>query len=164
MRFSEETGSDASVIGGFLNNSRHRRDWALRMLHEKVLVHTQVPKLGVLGLSYKENTHSTKNSPSFALIAHLHPWPLRVYDPVVPASAVPHPAVTASSSALDAARHVDALMIMTPWPEFRALAPRDLANAMTGKTVIDPYRLLDPREMRAAGLRHFYLGAPDQHR
>lgn len=162
MRLSEVTGSDASVIDAFLNNSRHRRDWALRMLHEEVLAHTSQPKLGVLGLSYKENTHSTKNSPSFALIAHLHPWPLRAYDPVVPANTAPHPAVTAASSALDAARDVDALMIMTPWPEFRALAPRDLAGLMAGKTVIDPYRLLDPREVRAAGLRHFYLGAADQ--
>ena len=27
--------------------------------------------VGILGLAYKENTHSTKNSPSLALIAHL---------------------------------------------------------------------------------------------
>ena len=34
----------------------------------------------MLGLAYKENTHSTKNSPSLALITHLTPWQLRVYD------------------------------------------------------------------------------------
>ena len=31
-------------------------------------------RLAVLGLAYKENTHSVKNSPSLALIRHLAPW------------------------------------------------------------------------------------------
>lgn len=162
MRLSEAAGSDASVIGAFLNNSRHRRDWALRVLHEEVLAQTVDAKLGVLGLAYKENTHSTKNSPSLALIGHLHPWPLRVYDPVVPANAASHPTVSAASSALDAARDVDALLIMTPWPEFRSLAPKDLARAMAGTAVIDPYRVLEPNQVRAAGLRHFCLGSSRQ--
>lgn len=162
MRLSEGIGSDASVIGAFLNNSRHRRDWALRVLHEEVLAHVADAKLAVLGLAYKENTHSTKNSPSLALIAHLQPWPLRVYDPVVPASAVPHPAVSAAPSALEAARGVDALLIMTPWPEFRTLAPDGLARVMSGTTVIDPYRVLDPNRAHAAGLRHFCLGSSRQ--
>lgn len=160
LRISEGIGSDASVIGAFLNNSRHRRDWALRVLHEEVLAHTVDAKISVLGLAYKENTHSIKNSPSLALIAELHPWPVRVYDPVVPASSVPHPAVSAASSAIEAAREADAVLIMTPWPEFRAVGPDDLAHVMSGTTVIDPYRVLDPERMRAAGLRHFCLGSP----
>jgi UDPglucose 6-dehydrogenase len=160
LRLSESIGSDASVIAAFLNNSRHRRDWALRVLHAEVLAQTTSATLGVLGLAYKENTHSTKNSPSLTLIASLRPWPLRIYDPVVPAGAAPHPAVTATSSAMEAATGVDALLIMTPWPEFRALAPYDLARVMSGRTVIDPYRVLDPNQAHAAGLRHFCLGSP----
>ena len=31
--------------------------------------------LGILGLAYKENTHSIKNSPSLATIARLCPTP-----------------------------------------------------------------------------------------
>jgi UDPglucose 6-dehydrogenase len=93
-----------------------------------------------------------------SLIEHLKPWPVRVYDPVVPASVASHPAVTAAASALEAARGSDALMIMTPWPEFRTLVPGELAAAMAGKTVVDPFRVLDPAAVRAAGLTHFMLG------
>lgn len=164
MRLSEASGSDASVIAAFLHNSHHRRYWALRVLHQEVLAKKQNATLGVLGLAYKENTHSTKNSPSLALISHLLSWPLRVYDPVVQASVVQHPSITAASSALDSARGADALLIMTPWPEFRKLSPHDLISVMVGKTVIDPYRILDPAETRAAGMRHFCLGAPVQER
>lgn len=155
-----ETGADARLIEAFIGNSRHRRDWALRALHTELLDLDPKATIGVLGLAYKENTHSTKNSPSLALIANLMPWPLKVYDPVVPASVAPHPAAAGQTSALDAARGVDALVIMTPWPEFRALEPRALAEVMRGRLVLDPYRVLDPQAVRNAGLDHVTLGVP----
>jgi len=91
MRLSESTGSEASVIRAFVANSRHRRDWATQVLHNEVLARKSDALIGILGLAYKENTHSTKNSPSLALISTLAPWRLKVYDPVVPASAATHP-------------------------------------------------------------------------
>jgi len=158
LRLSEATGSEASVIAAFVRNSRHRKDWALRIAHREVLARKRDATFGILGLAYKENTHSTKNSPSLGVIEHLKAWPVRVYDPVVPASAAPHPSVTAATSALDAARGADALMIMTPWPQFRELSPADLAKAMAGRIVIDPFRVLDAAAVQAAGLSHFVLG------
>jgi UDPglucose 6-dehydrogenase len=154
------TGSEASVIAAFTTNSEHRRDWALRTLHAEVLAHRPDAIIGVLGLAYKENTHSTKNSPALALLAHLMPWRVRVWDPVVPVTAVTHPAVVGAVSALDAAQGVDALVVMTPWPAFRELKAADLATAMAGRTVIDPHRVLDARDVVGAGLDHFTLGAP----
>jgi UDPglucose 6-dehydrogenase len=160
MRLSSVNGNDAGVIRACVDNSRHRRDWALRTLHTEVLAVKHDAVIGVLGLAYKENTRSTKNSPSLALIEHLKPWRLRVYDPVVPTTKADHPTAVAAASALDAARGVDALMIMTSWPEFRELAPRDLASAMAGQAIVDPYRMLDAVEVTAEGLDYFTLGAP----
>jgi UDPglucose 6-dehydrogenase len=128
-----------------------------------VLANNPKAILGVLGLAYKENTHSTKNSPSLALIENIRLWPIRVYDPVVPASAAPHPSVTDASSALDAAKGVDALLVMTPWPEFRGLKPADLRAAMKGQIVIDPFCVLDSAAMCTAGLRHLVLGTTGAH-
>jgi UDPglucose 6-dehydrogenase len=160
VRLAGERGADAGVVQAFLANSRRRRDWALRTLHAETLTTTADAVIGVLGLAYKENTHSTKNSAALGLIAHLSPWRLRVYDPVVPATVVDHPRVTASTSALDAARGADAVVIMTPWPEFGQLKPVDLAEAMRGRVVLDPYRVFDGRAVTAAGLDYFTLGAP----
>lgn len=47
---------------------------------------------------------------------------------------------------------------MTPWAEFRALAPAAVAARMTGNTVVDPFGVLDPEQCRAAGLDHRSLG------
>lgn len=162
LRLAEEVGSEASVIEAYLKNSKHRRDWALRMVHREVFGRNPDARLGILGLAYKENTHSIKNSPSLALIENLQPWPIAVYDPVVPASAAPHGKVTAAETALDVARGADALIVMTPWPQFRQLRAADLAAAMAGKIVIDPFGVLDGPSMRAAGLSHFVLGKPER--
>ena len=160
LRLAQEIGSDAGVIEAFVRNSRHRRDWVLRTLHSEVLEVKPRKVLGVLGLAYKENTHSVKNSPSLALIKHLQHCPLRVYDPAVSSQAAKHPAITGCASALEAAQGVDALIIMTPWPIFRELKPAALAKAMAGRAVIDPYRVLDGNAMVSAGLDYFTLGMP----
>jgi UDPglucose 6-dehydrogenase len=158
IRFSEEYGTHADVIRAFVANSAHRRDWVLRALHEAVLSKVPRATLAILGLAYKENTHSVKNSAALALIRHLGPWPIKVYDPVVPASAATHPAATGADSALEAAQGVDAVAIMTPWPEFGKLSCIELAKTMRGSLVIDPYRVLDHDAARAAGLDHRTLG------
>ncbi len=160
LRLAEATGSEAGLIESCLLNSRHRRDWVLRILHTEVLAAHRKAVIGILGLAYKENTHSTKNSASLALTSHLKPWRLRVYDPVVPASSVTHPEVIGCTSALEVAQGVDALVIMTPWPVFRGLHPHQLAKTMAGRTVIDPYRLLDGNAVTAQGLQYFTLGVP----
>jgi UDPglucose 6-dehydrogenase len=158
MNLAWETGADANVVAAFIQDSQRRRDWVLRTLHREVLAATPNAVLGILGLAYKEDTHSTKNSPSLALIEHLAPWRLRLYDPVVPASVVQHPAARPAASALEAADGVDALIVMTPWREFRALRPAELARRMRGRAVIDPYRVIDGAAAAAAGLDHHTLG------
>lgn len=160
LRFAEETGSEAGLIESFVRNSRHRRNWTLRTLHEQVLAANPKAVIGVLGLAYKEHTHSTKNSQAVALLAELKPWRVRFYDPVVEASAGFHPQATACASAMEVAQGVDALVIMTPWPVFRDLKADRLAGTMAGRVLIDPYRVVDGRAAAAAGLDYFTLGAP----
>jgi UDPglucose 6-dehydrogenase len=49
---------------------------------------------------------------------------------------------------------------MTPWPEFRGLSPADLAAAMRGHIIVDPFRVLEGEALRAAGFSYFTLGVP----
>jgi UDPglucose 6-dehydrogenase len=159
-RLADAHGTDAGVVRAWIDNSVHRRDWALARVHDRVIARVPEPTLAVLGLAYKENTASTKNSPSLALLAALHPFPVRVYDPVVLPSKEFHPKLSGASTALDTCTDADALVIMTPWPEFRDLRPSDITARLRGRTVIDPYGMLDSRACRAEGLDHVVLGAP----
>ena len=161
VRLAEKVGSDSAVPRAWIQNSRYRKDWALRTLHKTVLATINDPLVAVLGLAYKENTRSTKNSPSFALIEHLRPYRVQVFDPVVPAEDAPHPDVAGALTVEAVCDGADVLVIMTPWPAFRDLVPEKIVESMTGRTVIDPYAVLDGARCRAAGLTYHTLGVTD---
>jgi UDPglucose 6-dehydrogenase len=157
-RLAAEHGGDGGVAQAWLANSEHRKLWPLRVLHAKVLSKRSDPLIAILGLAYKENTASTKNSAAVALIRSLKPFAVRAYDPVVKADATWHPRLTQHAAALDACDGADAVCLMTPWPEFTSLSSADLATRMAGKVVIDPYRLLGSGLAAASGLDHVVLG------
>ncbi len=159
LAMAARENTNADIVRAWASNSAHRRDWAWRTLTRELYAAKPDAALGVLGLAYKENTHSTKNAPSFALLAKLAGRRVAAFDPMVPASAAPV-ALRAAASALDCAQDADAVALMTPWPEFRDIDPAALARAMSGRLVLDPYRLLDGAKCRDAGLRRIVLGAP----
>lgn len=158
-RLGDAHGTDLGVVRAWMANSRHRRDWALMQLHEKVIAKGGELVFAVLGLAYKEDTASTKNSPALALLSALARYAVRVYDPVVPPRPEYHPRLVAASSALEACAGADALVIMTPWAQFRELKPDDLVERLRGRTIIDPYGVLDAAGCRRAGLDYARLGA-----
>ncbi len=156
--FADRHGTDAGVVRAWIANSRHRRDWALRTLYREVLATSEDPLIAVLGLAYKQDTHSTKNSPSLALLEHLKPFRVRVFDPVVTASKAPNPRCYGAISELDACEGADVLVVMTPWQQFGKLNPVEVARRLRGNVVLDPYAVLNAAASRAAGLRHLTLG------
>lgn len=156
--FADQHGTDAGVVRAWIANSQHRRNWPLRTLQAKVLSKINNPCIAVLGLAYKQDTHSVKNSPSIALLESLKSFSVRVYDPVVAASAAPNPICFGANTALEACQGADALAIMTPWSEFTKLSPSDIAQALRGTLVIDPYATLNAVDCRRVGLEYITLG------
>ncbi len=152
-------GTDAGQILAWRAQSRYRRLWVARTLHRVVLSRTPGATIAVLGLAYKEHTASTRNAPALALIDALGGVPVRAYDPAVASLDPPRPRVVFADTALAACTGADAVALMTPWPEFARLAPADIARALRGRTVIDPYGLLDADACRQAGLDHRRLGS-----
>ena len=158
IRMSEDVGSDAGVVRAWIANSRHRRDWAARTIKRVLLDRNPEATVAVWGLAYKENTDSVKNSPSLATLRQLPTARLVLHDPVVAASAVGHMRATGANDPLQAVADADALMILTPWPQYRSVAPDAIAKAMRGRIVLDPYGVLDCRAAHEAGLEYHTLG------
>jgi UDPglucose 6-dehydrogenase len=156
VQIGEAKNTDVGVVKAWLANSSHRKDWPWQLLQDHALPADAT--IGVLGLAYKENTHSIKNSPSLAFLEHLRGRRVQVHDPVVPASVAPW--TKGAGDPLAAASGADVLVIATPWPQYRDIKPADLAKAMKGRTVLDPYRVLDSQACVAAGLTYHTLGMP----
>jgi UDPglucose 6-dehydrogenase len=158
IRLAGEHGTDSGIVEAWVRNSRNRRDWALRTVEATVMAKADDPTVAVWGLAYKENTHSVKNSPSVATLSQMRETRVRLHDPVVKAEAAGHPRAEAAESAIDALTGADALMILTPWPAYRDIAPAAIASSMAGRVVIDPYRVLDASAAQQAGLTYYTLG------
>jgi UDPglucose 6-dehydrogenase len=159
LDIADGKGPDLGIVKAWLANSRHRKEWGWRVLRDRIVTVLPAPRVAVLGLAYKENTHSTKNSPALALLAHLRDIDVRVHDPVVSAAQAA-PFATACRDAIDCADGADALVIATPWPQYRELPLEELARRMRGRVMIDPYRLLDGSKAAGAGFEYHTLGMP----
>ena len=154
---ANEHGTEAGIIDAWQLNSIHRRDWVLGKLHDLVLARLPAPRLAIWGLAYKPNTHSMKNSPSLALLEALAPYVKMAYDPQARLeTAIPR--LELARSALEACHHADALVVMTPWPEFSQIQPAEIKQRMHGNVIIDPFGALDRKACLAHGFDYHQLG------
>ena len=156
QRLAAEFGSDAGVVTAWQGNSAHMRDWVLRQLFQLGLLERPTDSvLAVWGLAYKEDTHSIKNSPSLALLRSLADYRWQAYDPAAAIPAAEFPRVRVCSSALEAERGCDVLVVMTPWKEFASVS----LDQLTTRHVLDPYGILDGDRCRELGLEYARLGS-----
>lgn len=163
VRMGAAAGTDTSSIAAAISNSRHRKNWVLRQLHDKVLHGRPDPRIGVLGIAYKKDTASVKNSPSVGLISALPGYEVIAYDPVAKLpDELAGQSVRLADEALGVADNCDVVVIMTPWDEFSSIEPAQLAERMRGKLLIDPFAVIDGQRARAAGLDYYTLGVQAQ--
>ncbi len=149
-------GANSSVIESYISHSDYRKRWIVEQF-EHYASKLYSPKIGVLGLSYKENTHSIKNSPSVTLLESMNGYEVQVYDPVVK-SLARFDNVIFCRDAYEAAEGVDILFINTAWDEFRLLDIDELVKSMHADIIIDPFNMLDGQVPNH--IVHVKLGKP----
>jgi UDPglucose 6-dehydrogenase len=162
-QLSEGSDADTGVIDSWLDNSRHMKSWPARVLEYALRSGDAKANSGTLaiwGLAYKENTHSTKNSPSLAFMALHDAYAKRAYDPVVVLPADAFPNFEQRKTALACCDGADALLLLTPWPEFRTIKLADIRTAMRGDVIVDPFGLLNASEAQEFGFDYYRLGTP----
>ena len=125
-------------------------------------VHGKV--VAVLGLAFKPETDDMRDSPALVLVPNLVAAgaTVRAFDPAAAENARPllPAAVHYTANAMEAVQGADALVLLTEWNEFRALAPERLKAAMRGDVLQDLRNVYDPEAMRAAGFRYGSIGRP----
>ncbi|HXT81174.1 MAG TPA: UDP-glucose/GDP-mannose dehydrogenase family protein [Acetobacteraceae bacterium] len=118
--------------------------------------------IAVLGLTFKPETDDMREAPSLSIVSRLvgDGATVRAFDPegMQQARALLPEQVTYCRDALDTATGADALVLITEWNEFRALAPDRLRAAMRGDVLVDLRNVYDPAAMREAGLQYHGVG------
>jgi UDPglucose 6-dehydrogenase len=152
-------GCDTRIVTGWRQNSAYSSDWVLRALSREGLLKTpQHTVLALWGLAYKQDTHSTKNSPSLALLRSLPQYRWQAFDPVAKIPPADFPNVQLCQSELGAAKNADALIIMTPWGQFAKANLAAVLSTMRGREIYDPYATLAGEACRKLGFRYHRLG------
>lgn len=145
VQLGDKHGTDVDIVRAWLCNSHHRKQWAYHVLNQHVLSKNPSPVVAVWGLSYKEDTHSTKNSPSLALLNKIRDLYIKVHDPVVSPEIVPF--AKSSRSPISALLGADVLLIMTPWKLYCDIDIHEINRALAGKIIIDPYKVLNVNQL-----------------
>jgi len=162
-RLAEGQEVDAGIVDAWIHSSLHRRDWLARTLQrafQKRRVPAGTTTVAVWGLAYKENTDSIKNSPSLAFLSRIPECRKQAYDPAVKLPSDAFPRLEQCANAIVCCRDAGALVIPTPWTEFRQVDVNAVREAMTGRIILDPFGMLDGEIAAAVGFDYYRLGMP----
>jgi UDPglucose 6-dehydrogenase len=117
--------------------------------------------VGVLGLAFKENTDDIRESPALSIARQLaaRGATVRAYDPVAMDNAARVlPNVAMCASAYEVADGADAVVIATPWNEFKNLDLTRVRNSMRIPNMVDARNMYDPEEMWKLGFNYRGVG------
>jgi UDPglucose 6-dehydrogenase len=118
--------------------------------------------VGILGLAFKPNTNSVAGSASIRLAQGLVARGARVraYDPVaIPDAKLElNGTVHYCESPYAAAEGVEALVVGTGWPEFRALDFGKIKSLLRRPLIVDTKNILDAVRLRAMGFEYVGVG------
>jgi len=157
--YAKQYDSDAGMVHAWIANSQHRKNWPVEQLRKIIDLQNASTVIGILGLAYKENTHSTKNSPAIKAISQLQGVSLKIYDPIVAWKDDWHKNVILASNPREVLHGIHALMILTPWQEFKDEEFLNiLASQLKGIPIIDPFGLVPLTLIESGRLQVYSLG------
>ena len=114
-------------------------------------------------MTYKPGTNTLRRSSALELcrwLAGERAW-VQAYDPAISALPAGEPdAIELAASPAAALRGADALVVCTPWPEFRQVPADAVAGSMTHPVVVDPGGHLHETLGQAAAVRYVRVGVP----
>lgn len=150
-----EAGYDFSLLKAVIAENDAQRRRILHKVERAVGGDLSGSRVAVWGATFKAGTDDLRDSPALWLIRQLmaHGAVPVVFDPLVVVDGVEN-----APDPLAAAHGADAVLLGTEWTDFAKVDLVQLAEVMAGRHVIDARNLLDPEQVRAAGLVYTGVG------
>jgi len=117
--------------------------------------------IGLLGLAFKENTDDMRDAPSVDISNELIAAVARVrgYDPVARKAAAPLlPDVEIFDDVYNMTEGCDALVVVTPWNEFKQLDLERVKDLLNSPVIYDGRNIYDPKLMKEMGFSYRAIG------
>jgi UDPglucose 6-dehydrogenase/GDP-mannose 6-dehydrogenase len=146
----KEAGLSMDVLDAVIRVNQRQPLELLRILEEH-FPSLEGVRIALLGIAFKPGTDDVRESPTIPVARALQARgaTLKAYDPAARAEAEKHLSdcgITYCDELREALEGVDAIVLMTRWPEFLAI-PEILAESEQQPLLVDGRRMLDKRKI-----------------
>jgi len=140
VELSNEYDTHSQIINSFKSNSNYNSLWVQRKVIE-ISKKVKIKKIAIWGVTYKENTHSLKNSPAIKNIRKLSQYKVNIYDPVIDLEQIDIHAEKFNDK-MTCLKDCNLFIIFVPWKFFSKISCKQIEKFYKGKFIIDPYKSL----------------------
>ena len=132
------------------------KSWVYRILKSEKILSNNNYNIGILGLAYKENTNSLKNSPAIYLLKKIKNNKINVYDPLIKLENK-RKNCNYINNINSLIKISNVIIIMTPWNEYGNIN-KTLKKKKTKVLLIDPYRIVNFTSIKNRYIKYFTIG------
>jgi UDPglucose 6-dehydrogenase len=162
IAISEQLGTPFNLLKEVQRINENQRERFLKKLRDTLWV-LKEKRLAVWGLTFKPDTDDVRSSVAIDLVNDLSREGAHVvaYDPKGGPKVREFklcPGAVLVSSALEAVRDAEALIIATEWSEFENVDFSEVRRLMETPLIFDGRNLLDPETMRDFGFQYHGIG------
>jgi UDPglucose 6-dehydrogenase len=153
-------GKHPQLLTAVMEINADQRRHVLLKLHE-LLDGLKGKAVALLGLAFKQNTDDMREAPSITIGDYLHEHGaiVRGYDPVamdIARRVMPY--LELAEDPYQLVKDADAVIVLTPWNEFKQLDMKRIKEAMRTPVMIDGRNLYEPAEMKILGFAYRGIG------
>jgi len=161
IHVAQDVGYDFDLLRSVQNiNARQKHGVAVKL--EQAIGQLRGKSIALLGLAFKADTDDIRESPAIAIGEDLlnRGALVRAYDPASMENArrVFGDRVQFGRDVYEAIEGADAMVAVTPWPEFDDLDWPTVHRLLKGSVVLDGRNIWNPAVVRAAGLTYLGVG------
>ena len=158
---AKEKGLNPRILNDVMDVNYDRRKAVAKHVEKMLGGVLKGKTIGLLGLAFKENTDDMRDAPSVDISNALITAGAKVrgYDPVSRQVAAPlMPAVEIFDDVYKMAKDCDALIVVTPWNEFKQLDLEKVKGLLKSPVIYDGRNIYDPAVMQEMGYTYRAIG------
>jgi UDPglucose 6-dehydrogenase len=167
IRIAQSVGVEPVMLQGIESRNKKQKNYLFELLIARLGKNLYGRKIAVWGLAFKPGTDDMREASSVNLIHALCAAGATVvaHDPVasevagqVFADLIRGGSLTLRAQALDAVRDAEALVLVTEWPEYKAIPAEQVKAAMLEHLVLDGRNALDGEAYKREGFSYAGIG------
>jgi UDPglucose 6-dehydrogenase len=161
MRIAQEHGVSCRIVEAVVEVNAAQKARMVGKIRKAIGDSEAGKIIAVLGLAFKPETDDIRDAPALTILSTLleHGARIRAHDPrAMEEAAKSLPQVEFCSTAYEACKGADAVVLMTEWNEYRALDLGRIKSLLKQPVFIDLRNVYSPGAMKQLGFRYHSVG------